>query len=840
MSAAVGETKTAKYPTKLRRNQPRSRNGCLTCRQRKKKCDEKRPQCAGCTRNKLSCVWPARAKTATSGNGDASGVGAAGGPSLSGSHPCQYISSSNLTLYQHKSRWQTYLPSLAAWEGVEGCSVNLNPTYDDTGFRRDAVASGLASAGTNTNTANTATDDTDSVQPQSSSQTDLDDYPTATTTTGTTADEDDDGYGFDDDENDVRDEDDVYLDGDDEDNNDGDEEDEDAILAVWSPVMVSFVADTSPPPSTPITSAGAYNRARRRRQKQQQQQQQQQQRSQRQQRPASAPRPALPLQRRRVASMTPVSASMLRHYIVEAAPTLATSRAARNPYIAAFLPLAYTDDLVMHCVLAIGGAHLSNRLTKPCAADGAFGPSALSGSDGSGPFFSSSSPSSSSSSFPFSSREGPPLTANVAAGATLTPYTAPDLAAAALHEATTRHYSCILRSLRSALRDLQPTDGPQVLRVLAVLLLLSTYECLSWNITGGGVFAHLRASRQLIGWLRADGGKSKVRLSPDERSMLGALLEIYAYQVLVNRICPDGSVHGRSAAGEDLADDDHEDEDFVADPSLLQDQDCFGLLFSGLHGLFALIPAVNRLAAAAVKPRSKPATTFASSGRDPNLPPSSLSSLFGEASSGGGPSSLTIAAQVAALRNRALAWQLPATFLAQATGDQERIWQRAIGEVYRHGVLIYIETIKTPDTEDDDAAPASIGNSAATFQRHIHAIGEAVLGADLVASRFATILLWPLLIAGSILVHPDERIFLAEGLRASPQATWSSIRAADMLEKLWARRDKVVLSRALASAATASESISNGTGYSSSNRQYFGPHGLAQIMRETNVNLCIG
>ena len=34
---AAGDTKTAKFPTKLRRNYPRSRNGCLTCRQRKKK-----------------------------------------------------------------------------------------------------------------------------------------------------------------------------------------------------------------------------------------------------------------------------------------------------------------------------------------------------------------------------------------------------------------------------------------------------------------------------------------------------------------------------------------------------------------------------------------------------------------------------------------------------------------------------------------------------------------------------------------------------------------------------------------------------------------------------------
>lgn len=36
----------------------RVRTGCLTCRRRKKKCDETRPICAGCQRNDLRCQWP--------------------------------------------------------------------------------------------------------------------------------------------------------------------------------------------------------------------------------------------------------------------------------------------------------------------------------------------------------------------------------------------------------------------------------------------------------------------------------------------------------------------------------------------------------------------------------------------------------------------------------------------------------------------------------------------------------------------------------------------------------------------------------------------------------------
>lgn len=36
----------------------RTRTGCLTCRRRRKKCDERHPTCLGCERNQLICLWP--------------------------------------------------------------------------------------------------------------------------------------------------------------------------------------------------------------------------------------------------------------------------------------------------------------------------------------------------------------------------------------------------------------------------------------------------------------------------------------------------------------------------------------------------------------------------------------------------------------------------------------------------------------------------------------------------------------------------------------------------------------------------------------------------------------
>ncbi|KAK0390047.1 hypothetical protein NLU13_3620 [Sarocladium strictum] len=42
----------------MARSDIRSKTGCLTCRQRKKKCNEEKPICSGCRRNCLQCYWP--------------------------------------------------------------------------------------------------------------------------------------------------------------------------------------------------------------------------------------------------------------------------------------------------------------------------------------------------------------------------------------------------------------------------------------------------------------------------------------------------------------------------------------------------------------------------------------------------------------------------------------------------------------------------------------------------------------------------------------------------------------------------------------------------------------
>lgn len=44
--------------TRRAKGDKRSRMGCLTCRQRKKRCCETRPECTECHRLGLNCVWP--------------------------------------------------------------------------------------------------------------------------------------------------------------------------------------------------------------------------------------------------------------------------------------------------------------------------------------------------------------------------------------------------------------------------------------------------------------------------------------------------------------------------------------------------------------------------------------------------------------------------------------------------------------------------------------------------------------------------------------------------------------------------------------------------------------
>lgn len=57
-SPTSGSSPTSTPTCSTRSSSKRSRMGCMTCRQRKKRCCESRPKCTECSRLRLNCVWP--------------------------------------------------------------------------------------------------------------------------------------------------------------------------------------------------------------------------------------------------------------------------------------------------------------------------------------------------------------------------------------------------------------------------------------------------------------------------------------------------------------------------------------------------------------------------------------------------------------------------------------------------------------------------------------------------------------------------------------------------------------------------------------------------------------
>ncbi|KAL1310981.1 hypothetical protein AAFC00_001201 [Neodothiora populina] len=54
--SSPGRTKSSQNKRTVRTSQCRSKTGCLTCRRRKKKCDERKPSCWNCTKNNVYCL----------------------------------------------------------------------------------------------------------------------------------------------------------------------------------------------------------------------------------------------------------------------------------------------------------------------------------------------------------------------------------------------------------------------------------------------------------------------------------------------------------------------------------------------------------------------------------------------------------------------------------------------------------------------------------------------------------------------------------------------------------------------------------------------------------------
>lgn len=390
--------------------------------------------------------------------------------------------------------------------------------------------------------------------------------------------------------------------------------------------------------------------------------------------------------------LTRHSFHLLQHYLEDTACFLVPKVRTRNPFITHVLPLAYSDDLLMHAVMALSGIHLCYQQKD-----------------------------------------------NID-----------------IQLATRNHYSLLLKGLRLAFVDesKQPCTE-RSLRLLVILVVLCHVE-VSWPqrpeavltatylrddqaLAGephGGIFPHLRASRQLILSLLH---KPDVNMNSDNKRMKGFVLEVYAYLVLANNITP----YGRSEARTLPLDP------FITSFELLREYETFGLFFSCGHGLFETIPkicifAMNRLAEE----------------EGSNLCSTENQQTFDH------------------LVSSLLEWKSPPV-------DPEmiefEIAHLSAGEAYRQALLMFVKTAMCGSVVDNPKVIAEI-------QGHIEVIDDAM--PIIHVSPFVTVMLWPLMIMGSCLTSPRGRAKLMMALEESAIELMQVAVAAKLLRLLWEDNDK--------------------------------------------------
>lgn len=64
-------------------------------------------------------------------------------------------------------------------------------------------------------------------------------------------------------------------------------------------------------------------------------------------------------------SLGPVSSMFLAHFVGETSKYMTTVSSERNPFLTHILPLAFSDELILHSLLALGGAHLETKRLSP-------------------------------------------------------------------------------------------------------------------------------------------------------------------------------------------------------------------------------------------------------------------------------------------------------------------------------------------------------------------------------------------------------------------------------------------------------------------------------------------
>lgn len=243
----------------------------------------------------------------------------------------------------------------------------------------------------------------------------------------------------------------------------------------------------------------------------------------------------------------------------------------------------------------------------------------------------------------------------------------------------------------------------------------------------------------------------------DDRKLLGFALETYAYLVLVNTITPHSTAGDRAI----------HPNNFLTSLDSLSGYDTFGTMFAGAHGLFEIIPKISLLFERRLEEQS-------------------------------GSCSLRNESTYTTLHNCITNWKLCEI---ESMSPEIALQRKSTAEVYRHALLIYLETAMSGSVVDDPGTICKI-------QDHIDSITS--LSFLVLESQYAAILLWPILMAGSCMVKESQRETVAASLRQSRYQMKHCIAACELLRCLWSDPDK----------------------------RAYGPYGLYLMMQKHNMNCC--
>ncbi|WJG35234.1 fungal-specific transcription factor domain-containing protein [Fusarium oxysporum Fo47] len=341
------------------------------------------------------------------------------------------------------------------------------------------------------------------------------------------------------------------------------------------------------------------------------------------------------------------------HYITTTASMLPMPLKG-NPFLSEIIPIASVDDMVMHGVLVISGAHMN------------FG--------------------------------------NMSSGP--------------IGEATLDHYSTLIRQLVIEVSDHKGSCVNKLARLLLVLVMLCHFEAISGE-TDGAMFRHLGASREIIAEI--ESRQPAEPLGSDSETLYVLGLELYAYLIFVNCLTPYGLLQERQFSLDS----------FITSPSSLASYSTFGIMFAGLHDLFALIPQISLLF------------------RDRLI----------EQESGIIEPSIACVELHTQLERCLKDWNLSQNDLVSRfpTDDCNRDLSK-VTKVLQLGIKIYLIA---------SMQGSSVVNPKIVCQLQSYVDDILDLGLDLHYSQWSSILLWPIVISGSCSIQRQQQEHLAKALRES-------------------------------------------------------------------------